>query len=141
MWDLQLHKHLRQIQNDRHCTDNTAKCIFLTEKFYIFVKHSRDFHPSGTIENKVVPNHFLNQWWLTSVSPCGVTRPQWIKIQCEVDCQSFWNLTEGSAAWCRVVCQIWKPLKFPNLILGLQDLASYCVPIRYHIRHKIARSR
>ena len=26
------------------------------------------------------PSHYLSQWWTRSLSPYGVTRPQWVKI-------------------------------------------------------------
>ena len=30
--------------------------------------------------------HYLSQWWPRSLSPYGVTRPQWVKVRCNSHC-------------------------------------------------------
>ena len=39
-------------QNDRHFSDDIFKCIFINEKFCVFVQISLEFVPKGPIDNK-----------------------------------------------------------------------------------------
>ena len=51
------------------------------------------------------PSHYLSQRWSSSMSPYGVTRPQWVNTACVTDNDSFtlaiipWNWTKKSTPW------------------------------------------
>ena len=41
------------VQNDRHFADDTFRCTFVNEKFYILIKISLNFVPKGPIDNNL----------------------------------------------------------------------------------------
>ena len=36
-------------------------------------------------------SHYLSQWWPWSLSPCGITRPQWVNSLAPVGCDCNFN--------------------------------------------------
>ena len=34
-------------------------------------------------------SHYLSQWWPSSMSPYGVTRPQWVDLCCKIVCLNY----------------------------------------------------
>ena len=73
---------LRSRQNGHHFADDILKCIFLDENIWICIEISLKFVHKGLINNKaalvrvMACRHFLNQWWLSSMTHLCVTRPQ-----------------------------------------------------------------
>ena len=62
---------IRPRQNGRHFPDDIFKYIFIfsNENVWILIRISLRF-----------VRHCLNQWWHISLTPIGVTRPQWVNL-------------------------------------------------------------
>ena len=83
---------LRPRQNGRHFADDTFKCIFLNENFWIPIKISVKFVPKGPINNILALVQIM-AWRRPGDKPLSepmmvrltthicVTRPQWVKLQ------------------------------------------------------------
>ena len=74
-----------------HFAGDIFKCIFLKEKFEYLKEIILEYVSLGLTDktinigsgNGLVLNrrksHYLKQWWPRSLTPYGITRPQWVK--------------------------------------------------------------